>query len=300
MASRPLSRLPRPYICPSCHTCRQFTTTPSLSAISPESPRYIDIPTPPQQDYTPPKRVKGILPVPRDVMKHRTPAKVESRLHSPAKPHEPSNPQERFSARMTALRKDNLRAGASALYARRNAAIKTSRERSAADRAARDKALAAPEHWSDRLTGATLDDSVRAELARYATKSGSLPDPGRAERVAATKERLAAEAEGLQLRRRDALHSLYMNARTFIVDEKGLNEAIDQAFGTVEEPYHFGNEKPSMWTDGPPPRMSDLALGVAGIGKGALQRDAQLGRMEILRDRVRRMAEGVTGGKMDA
>ncbi|GAM88453.1 hypothetical protein ANO11243_064860 [Dothideomycetidae sp. 11243] len=300
MASRPLVlRTQRAYICPSCHNHqRHLTTTARLSAISPESPRYIDIPTPPQQTSTPTKRIKGVLPVPRDVMARRTPASISASIRDRTTPHEPTSPKERFEAHMTSLRKTNLRTAAEALHVRRTAAEKETQQRSRASRRERDAALLAPEHFADRLTAPTLDASVAAELARYERKA-ALPDPAREKRLVKARKRVARTEEGLKARRADALHTLYMNARTFVVDEQGLNRAIDEAFGTVDEPHNFGGDMPSLWSKGAPPKINEMALGMAGLGRSALQRDVELGQMEVLKDRVRRMAEGVTGGKMD-
>lgn len=300
MAARPLAlRVQRSYICPSCHTSqsRHLSTTARLSAISPESPRYIDVPQPPQQTYTPPKRMKGILPVPRDVMRHRKPADVEASIPDPSRHAEASNERSRFTISMTNLRKSNLRSGAAALLTRRETAISTARAHARTGRAKRDAALNAPEHFSDRLTSQTLDASVAAELARYAAKQPALPDPKRGKRLAAARGKVAAAEEKARRRRMDGLHTLYMNARSFIVDEKGLNAAIDQAFGTVDAPVWGGDSVPSMWKGGPPPKMNDMA-DRAGAGGGVLASSAS-GEAEVLKDRVKRIAERLTGGKMD-
>ena len=64
------------YRCPACTahaSSRAFSASAGRSALGPESPRYIDIPQPPQQTVPDKIRLKGILPVPRDVFAGQDP-----------------------------------------------------------------------------------------------------------------------------------------------------------------------------------------------------------------------------------
>ncbi|PNS16240.1 hypothetical protein CAC42_6347 [Sphaceloma murrayae] len=299
MASRQLpARLRGSYICPSCQH-RSFSTTGTRSAIAPESPRYIDIPEPPQQTKPDKPSRKGVLPIPRDIARRTSASSIKSATRAPSKPHAaPTEPRLAFKAAQSALRKSNLSSGYTALSNRRAVQAEQSRTRRLRNRDDREALLSAPEHPSDRLTSITLDPSVRTELNRL--KNGSqTPDPDRDARIEATRRHLAALELSRQEARQDALHTLYMNARTFIVDEDGLNKAIDRAFGTEDQPKDFGVQ-PSMWAKGAPPRMQDMVASQGGTGgRDQSMGGAQQAADEMLKTRIRRMGEVLTGGRMD-
>ncbi|KAF2223841.1 hypothetical protein BDZ85DRAFT_262267 [Elsinoe ampelina] len=299
MASSALPlRVRSAYICPSCRH-RSFSAAASRAAIAPESPRYIDIPEPPQQ--TKPDRLhqKGILPIPRDVA-GRTPKKsIVAATRGPAIPRTPSSdPSLAFKAAQAALRKENLASGYAALSSRRTQRITENRERSQRNRDNREALLSAPERDADRLTSITLDPSVQAELDRM-RQGGPTPDPGRLRRLNTARARLAVHERQKREARQDALHTLYMNARKFIVDEEGLNKAIDDAFGTENDPHRFPGGKPSMWGHGAPPKMQDMVAHLGGVGRSQLEGGLRDSKNELLKQRLKRMAEVVTGGKMD-
>lgn len=118
------------------------------------------------------------------------------------------------------------------------------------------------------------------------------------------RRRLAEREERKVLKRREALHELYMHAREFIVDEAGLDRAIEAEFGSeMESNPKEWEVKPSEWSKGAPPRMMDLVVAATGGGRagGVLggQRGA-LGKTALLTDRVKKIAEALTGGKMNS
>lgn len=226
-------------------------------------------------------------------MRDKTPEQVASSIANATREPSEDTPRKRFKARMTSLRKQNLLQGSTELYQRAAAAKELKEVRSARAREARDAALNAPQSDHDRFTEASLDVSIQAELKRMAEGRSSDPDPDREQRIAEMRARLEMATKEKALKRQDDLHTLYMNARTFIVDQKGLEEALEREFG---ESNDFPSDKPSMWGRlGPPPTSRDMLGAVSGVNRNG--EDHKSG--ETLRDRVRRMAEGVTGGRMD-
>ncbi|KAF4552988.1 Hypothetical protein D9617_8g050010 [Elsinoe fawcettii] len=299
MASSTLPlRLRGAYICPSCRH-RSFSTSVIRTAIAPESPRYIDIPEPPQQAKTDRQTRKGILPIPRDVAGRTPKSSIDAATKDPATPKlPPSDPRLAFKDAQAALRKHNLASGYAALSSRRTRRITQNRERSQRNRSNRETLLAAPERDSDRLTSITLDPSVQAELERV-RKGGPTPDPDRLRRFNTARARLAVHEKQQREARQDALHTLYMNARKFIVDEAGLNKAIDEAFGTEAYPKRFKGDNAGMWGHGAPPKMQDIIANLGGVGRGQTEGGIGDSKNEVLKERLKRMAEVVTGGKMD-
>jgi hypothetical protein len=98
--------------------------------------------------------------------------------------------------------------------------------------------------------------------------------------------------------RASRLHNLYINAREFIVEESQLDEAIEKAFGTEEEPLGWDNRgnvgKRSEGNEG----LSKFA-GPLPEGTGDRLRKLHGGEgVGLAKERVKRVAEELTGGKM--
>lgn len=95
-----------------------------------------------------------------------------------------------------------------------------------------------------------------------------------------------------------------MNARTFIVTPQQLDAAIEEEFGRNfkgEGGYVSnlqGGSESSMWNFGPPMTVQDM-LNRANRSGGRLAVDGVGTLAEINRERVRRIGEKLTGGKMD-
>lgn len=128
---------------------------------------------------------------------------------------------------------------------------------------------------------------------------GSLPDPNREARIAAASARVAAKARMLEERRRDALHTLYMNARNFITTKEQLNAVIEKVF--VERPWANipGKENSvNIWdAEGAPQTVQDMLVGVNKTQK--LTMLSQPSPAAIAGKRMLKIAEELTGGKMD-
>lgn len=155
----------------------------------------------------------------------------------------------------------------------------------------RTQALNAPQREDERLTNPTITAAM-SEL-----QIGALPDPDREQRIAEKKARIAAKEAAKEEQRKDALHTLYMHARDFIVTEEQLNEEIEKIF--VEEPFGLERAgKQNIWDAYDAPQtVQDMLLEVNNTQKKAVAYHA--GPAAVTGARLKRIAEELTGGKMD-
>ena len=187
------------------------------------------------------------------------------------------------------------------MKARQQNELKKVAKRASATQAERMERLNMPEREDERLTAPSNNLDLDALFNQ------PIPDPTREERLERKKLNIEAAALRKQEARLDALHSLYMNARDFIVTPQQLDKAVDEAFGTVENPVRFGvsmgawdsNPKAkSIWAEGRPERVQDM-LNRANSNPGGRAMDNAGGYSDVNKERIRRIAESLTGGKMD-
>lgn len=282
-----------------CPQCRAFATTSRLQVIGPEHPRYIEVPEPPQQqaEYLP--FLKGRLPVPRDVFagakgKDRADDnEIAKAAPAPKKQFKhPSGSREEWKQKVSASRRQNLQEGLKSLRVRTDTTTRRRDEVSRKKIAERERLVRMPEREDERLTS----PSHGLDLAKL--MHGAPPDPDREARVRTKRERVRLMAAEKATERRDQLHTLYMQARNFIVTPEQLDKAVDEAFGTPDTPINF-NGGVSMWQVGPPDSLQDMLNRATGSrGRGAMD-SADKGVTGLQSERMRRIAEGLTGGKMD-
>ena len=125
-----------------------------------------------------------------------------------------------------------------------------------------------------------------------------MPDPQREERVAAKAERVKAKKAMREEARKNALHTLYMHARSFITTEEQLDKEIEAIF--VPQPFKGGANPSSdnIWDAvGAPPTVQTLLSTVNHTQKEAVKYHAGPGA--ITGERMKKIAEELTGGKMD-
>jgi len=148
----------------------------------------------------------------------------------------------------------------------------------------------APPREDERLMNASVTRAMK-EL-----QTGAVPDPGREERIAEMRERFAAKESAKAELRKDALHTLYMNAREFIVTEAQLNAKIDEIF--TEKPYPNNPGATSVWEAfGSPETIQNLLTTVNNTEKTAV--DFHVSPAVKTGRRLKKIAEELTGGKMD-
>ena len=282
-----------------CPQCRAFATLPSRRALGPEHPRFIEVPEPPQQSAPYLPFIKGRLPVPRDVLrgdkgKDRA-ADEEIAKAAPAPKSQFQHPQgsrEAWKQKLSESRRQNLREGLKALRARTNTANRRRTELTTQRQAEREEVLHRPEREDERLTAPSHGLDLQKLM------HGAPPDPNRKKRLKIKARNVAQHNAKERAQRQNHLHNLYMQARTFIVTPQQLDQAVDEAFGTAENPVAF-NSGTSMWNYGKPDSLQDMLNRANQTGgRGALESAGNRGS-SVQSERMRRIAEALTGGKMD-
>ncbi|KAI0467154.1 hypothetical protein F4859DRAFT_518368 [Xylaria cf. heliscus] len=297
---------------PPCTTpalTRLFSSTPSaaLQQIPPESPLFINVPNPPQDQSIEAKReqkrVRGFIPVPRRIFAHRdAPKKRTDAWLARAAPkgtnarskEDPASELEAWRREMADSRRENLRTGIRDLWAR-NQRIDARHKAARSARLAANKADSlAPEPEDERLTRGTVNAGT--------LQTTVLPDPLRFERGLASAARTATIAADKSEARCDALQTLYMNARSFIVSEDELEAAVNHEFADD----HFekmgqsvaGFRIQNIWD------AQNEPMSIADMLKD-LQRDHETLVSDMTTEETRtvrrqkKVAEELTGGKMD-
>ncbi|TKA62999.1 hypothetical protein B0A49_08886 [Cryomyces minteri] len=282
------------------HCQRNFSSTPSPRAIGPESPKYIDIPQPPQQFYPPRPRIKGILPLPRNVFRGIDKASPEYLAAVTPEPRTPRDPalaagesRIAWKQRMAASRRKNLREGIVELTVRKEQTDKFLAQRGARRQAERQALIERKEREDEELTNPSITRVMKM------LHKGVLPDPGRAERLEDMRAKVAQKEQGKVEDRQDALHTLYMQARDFITNEAQLNEAVERVFGTAEAPVTFGTQYgggESIWNTGKPDTVQDMLNKANKTGGSSMEQNE--GYTSLTQKRVKRIAEQLTGGKI--
>lgn len=292
----------------AAQTPNTTTTTTPKGQIPPESPKFIEIPKSrqPRSIYRP--WVKGVLPVPRKIFRRSDSKDKTSQEYLTAVTPEPKNsrveqinfvaysqPNAMDSAtwkiRQSAARRRNLRESLVELHQRKKYIDHSKAESRARKQAESLRLATAPEREDERLTNPTV------HRALLPLRRGPLPDPHRAARL----KRMRANVETMQRekmeQRRAMLHTLYMNARNFIVRPDQLDEVIERVF---EDPNLFLNDEgrgENVWHLGYPETSLTL-LQMAGRGR-RLKASVRVVQVEDLtKKRLDRIGEELTGGKL--
>jgi len=129
-----------------------------------------------------------------------------------------------------------LREGLVELYKRKKDHDGAVAVRSKAKQEDRNRRLHAPQREDERLTDPTIKEANRI------LQSGPIPDPNRETRVAEKAARVQAKEAAREEQRKNALHTLYMQARTFITNEEELDAKIEEIFMELRE-----GESDSIW-----------------------------------------------------
>lgn len=280
---------------------RAFSSTPASLALGPQSPNYIEVPKPLQPSYPVTPAVKGHLPIPRDVFKTRSRHPKESDVFLKRSTKEPKDakvpgPYSRdadyrlYKQRLADKRREALKEGVKELHERKVTSEAQYMAKIQAIGAYRREVAMAPRREVDILTETSVSKGIRDFLTDSLPPR---PDISKA-RSRAYQRRMAK----VQAVRTSRLHDLYTNAREFIVDEQQLDEAIDKAFGTEDSPMGWdvkGNMGPrSEGKDGLSPWNGPIPEGV-GEQLQKLKGGEGVG---LARERVKKLAEEFTGGKM--
>ncbi|KAF9735661.1 hypothetical protein PMIN02_009387 [Paraphaeosphaeria minitans] len=279
---------------------RSFSSTAPTLALGPESPNYIEVPKPAQPTFDIPPAVKGHLPIPRDVFKTRSPLSkasddfIAQTTQNPKKVAQPGpwskDAEYRlYKQRLADARKKAFREGVKELHERKLTTDQAYTAEIEQSNAERRRLAMAPPRPVDVLTQTSISKGIRDFLRN------KLPRTPRTVFVAQRKKAYEKRLERQEGVRRSRLHDLYTNAREFIVSEEQLDEAIEKAFGTDEQPvrWHVGGQTSPTGTGASPWE--------AGVPEGVMERLQKLKGGEgvgLAKERVKKVAEALTGGKM--
>ena len=276
----------------------QFPPSRSLHYVRPESPEYISVPQVSQPDRVEKPIIKGVLPTPRNLFTRRAPKRTTPKYFELTTP-EPSTARAATSShhklyklRLAEKRRQLLREGLTELKTRRQEEVQRRRNISASNKVARENAIAAAEREDKRLTSPTIVTAMQA------LQVGDIPDPDRSERLAQKAAKVQALAALREAARRDALHTLYMSARKFITTEEQLNQVIDKQF--TERPFRTASSLAlarSIWATGSPETVAEKLQKTRGGDVKAFSSKDRTSAIHA--DRMKRIAEALTGGKMD-
>ncbi|KAF2501180.1 hypothetical protein BU16DRAFT_450180 [Lophium mytilinum] len=285
---------------------RSFTSAPAVLALGPQSPNYVEVPKPVQPTFPLKPRLKGVLPVPRNIFRTRGDKKKASDEFLNAATKEPSTIREHkgkdvayqdYKLRLAETRRRNLKQSVKELHERE---VESHRQMDAISTRKQEEHLALvnqPERDDERLT----NPSVSKDIMDY--MSGKLdarpPLKWIEQDIEIRRTRFQKMQQKKEAARLDALHTLYMQARDFITTEKQLDEAIDKVFGTPENPVTFGLtfRDSSPWASEAPPTVRDM------LNRQGLLDDVQAGQKgkgtyDVMNDRLKKIAEDLTGGKI--
>ncbi|KAL2814274.1 hypothetical protein BJX63DRAFT_392612 [Aspergillus granulosus] len=273
---------------------RGFSTSSALR-VGPESPNFIEIPQS-VQPYQPTKRsVKGTLPVPREIFSRRradkpTDAYIRAATPLPTNskdidPKEPHAEYRQWKKEMAEMRRTNLRQGLKALHKRKQQTDRIMAQQSREKQQRRAQVLKQGEREDVVLTRPSVINEMLPQHRPV------LPDPDREQRLALARARLEEKAQQKEMARRDSLHTLYMNARDFIVNEQQLTAAIDKAFPDgVNEAWRNDKENgENIWNLGFPTTVQQALID---------DTKTNADRWDKVQGRVKKLAEEITGGKL--
>lgn len=270
----------------SSSTCRR---------VGPESPNFVDVPQTIQPDLRVKPRVKGTLPVPRELFPARRVDKpseeyIAAATPLPSKdikidPNDPHAEYKDWKRRMADMRRQNLREGLLELHSRKQRTDKLMAYRSIQRQRRREQVLRQPERDAERLTRPSI---VQEMLPK---RTPVLPDPDREERLAQARAKLESKKVRDELERQDSLQTLYMNARTFITTEAQLAAEIEKVFPDGEnEAWRSDHQQgENIWNLGVPPTVQNIVND---------SKKSEAARWDLIQGRVKKLGEQITGGKI--
>lgn len=170
----------------------------------------------------------------------------------------------------------------------------TTAARNAARSAQNHKLLYAPQRDDERLTATSVPQAMQPSA------HSGLPDPNREARVAEMRRRTQAKQAAKVEDRRNMLHTLYMNARSFITTQAELNRLVDKVFDDKEQFKSQSNVGENIWNLGYPETIQGLLANQSKDTYGGKAMDRIDEHGPATRARLDRIAEELTGGRMDS
>ena len=245
--------------------------------------------------------MKGVLPPPRKIFprnKKSEKSRVSPKYLAAVAPDPLIDKTTRtddefvsWKARQSELRRRNLKEGLAELRQRRHESDRKTAIMKAANARIREKLLYARERRDVLLTSPSVLSTQQP------TKYHRLPDPSRPARHAVKSQNVADMAAMREEARRSALHVLYVNAGDFITTDEQLDGVIDKAFDDNSQFRSDGDEGLNIWNLGSPETVQELLGKVNKTGRQTAL-DSAAGNEIITRERIRKIGEELTGGKM--
>ena len=190
------------------------------------------------------------------------------------------------------MRRRNLREGLTELKQRKKEIDRSKAIMRAQNFRIREKLLYAPERMDVYLTTPSVLSSQQP--ARYR----GLPDPTRPARLVAKSKNVVDMAAMREETRRNALHTLYVNAGDFITTGDKLDGVIDKAFDDNSQFRSDSSEGVNIWNLGYPETVQELLQKANKSGGRQMALDSAMGNEMVTKERMRRIGEELTGGKM--
>jgi hypothetical protein len=233
--------------------------------------------------------------VPRELFPSRRPDKPSSAYIAAAtpkpssdaakvKPGHPHFEHIEWKRKMAIARRKNLREGLLELYRRKERTDRAIAARSDHKQSQRQQILHQDQREDERLTSPTTVEVMKP------LRSSVLPDPDGEERLARSIANVQARRGQKQEQARDALHTLYMNARKFITTEEQLVAEIERVFPAKNNPDWTNDQQAgdNIWNLGAPPTVESMVNA----------RKSELAQWDLVQKRVQKIAEELTGGKI--
>jgi len=288
------------------NSLRAFTTTAAQLAVPPEAPNFVDVPQSYQPDLVIPRRQKGVLPVPRELFPPRQPDKpseeyiaraTRDKLAKNVVPESKMSELGKYRTRMALTRKKHLREGLLELHNREEAMTRLVAIRSEQKRKERERLISQAERVDEHLTNSSVPQAMKPGKALKINKADA--EARYKKKMSNLEEQWREKAE----ERREALHTLYINARSFITTDEQLGAEIEKAFPKDNNPEFATDTKlgDNIWNVGSPATIADLLdAGASRVRKdfskaGLTETDH---KFAIDQERMKRIAEELSGGKM--
>jgi len=194
---------------------------------------------------------------------------------------------------MAELRKTQLRSSLKDLHARKTTIDSTIASRSAAKQTERAHLLTQEMREDDRLTNVSIPSAMRPQPLHQLPPQEELEIYNT--RLAAHQASLAAKHED----RLDKLHTLYMNARTFITTKDQLTEAIEKTFDKATSIW----QRPAKEGGGMPETVKQMIKSgrdrTEDQGRGGSMLPGDVAERALKdQERMTKIAERLSGGKM--
>jgi hypothetical protein len=205
---------------------------------------------------------------------------------------------------MTDLRRQHLRSGLLELYNRKIVMAGETAENSTRRQNERSRLITQPPREDERLTNTSIPSTMRPTHGSSSASPNTLTlnSPTTALALHARKTaHISRQNSQKSTARLDALHTLYMHARTFITTEKQLAVEIDRVFDNHREEWgDTTSDGTSIWNREPPATIATLLQEATSerdaVGLSVLRGNTQRYRAD--QARMKRLAEVLSGGKM--